>query len=296
MTTYDPPILDVEALSDDATTAMVVASLAQQATGAQTLTDGDIYAILNPEGGIELLETPAAKQGREDALADGPRRIERTAVVRDVTSLLDVIQAASNSVGDYELSGSQGTLEVWADLDRRTITAIHDGLDGWRGHVTRLELWHSTEWFDWTKIDGQMLDQVEFAEFIEDHLSTIGEPDGAILLDICQTLQAHTGVAFKQQSILANGQRAFRWEEITEAQAGQKGDLKIPGELRLVLRPFQGSEPRLVTARFRFRPQRDGLKLGVRLVERERALEAAFAAIVEEVDANIPVAVRYGRG
>lgn len=290
------PIIDIEELASDGSTAMVVAALAQQAVGAQPLDAFGVYAALNPEGGIELLETPGARMEREDSLREGPRRIKRTSAVADVPSLLDVIAAHNDEDGAYALIGSSGCLEVWADLASRTISTIHDGLDGWREHRTRLELRHSTEWADWVRVDGQMLDQVEFAEFIEDHLSTIGEPDGAQLLDICQTLQATTGTNFKQQNILANGQRAFRWEEHTEASAGQKGDLKIPGELKLVLRPFQGSEPRLITARFRFRPQHDGLRLGVRLVERERVLEDAFMGIVDAVQAGLPggVRVRYG--
>ena len=141
-----------------------------------------------------------------------------------------------------------------------------------------------------------MMDQVDFAEFIEDHLSSIGEPDGAALLEICQTLQARTGVQFKQQSILANGQRTFAWEEDTLARAGQKGDMKIPGELTLVLRPFQGAAQAAVTARFRFRIQPTGLQLGIRLVERERILEDAFNVIVDGVQDGIPVKVRFGRG
>ena len=294
----NPEIIDIDELANDGT-SMVVASLAQQAALPRELRDGAIYAILTPEGGIELLETPAAIQGREDAMGDGPRRTERSTIVRDMDSLIDVIRENNlySNAGEYALS-EVGRLEVWADLDRRTVIAIHDGVAGWREHVTTLELRHSAEWVDWAKIDGQMLGQVEFAEFIEDHLSSIAEPDGAQLLDICQTLQARTNVQFKQQSILANGQRQFQWEEDVEAKAGQKGDLKIPGALMLVLRPFQGSEPIAVTARFRFQIAAAGLKLGVRLVERARIIEDAFAAIVGEVSEGLPdgVKVRYGQG
>ena len=60
----------------------------------------------------------------------------------------------------------------------------------------------------------------------------------------------------------------------------------------------QGSEPIAVTARFRFQVATAGLKLGVRLVERARIVEDAFAAIVGEVSEGLPdgVKVRYGQG
>ena len=77
-----------------------------------------------------------------------------------------------------------------------------------------------------------------------------------------------------------------------EAPKVLKGDLAIPTELTLVLRPFQGSDPVGIQARFRFQI-RDGL--GVRLAEPERALEDAFGRVVEAVQDRVPVGVRLGR-
>ena len=158
-----------------------------------------------------------------------------------------------------------------------------------------LQLKKSREWTEWAAIDGKLLHQVEFAQFIEDHLSTIAEPDGATLLDICQTLQAHTSVAFKQQNILANGQRQFQWEETTEAKAGQKGDLKIPGELTLALRVFQGSVPIGMHARFRYQLREGVLRIGVKLAEPDTVLEDSFDEVIAAVQDQVPVHINHGR-
>lgn len=291
-----PNQININELAPNASTAMVIGAFAQQATVPKEVKDGALYVVLNEKGGVELLETPTAASKRREAAAELPSHIKRRAVVRDVDSLLDVIHSVNDEVGDYNMQGGSGALEVWADRDRYTITAIHDGEKGWRRHITELIVSPTPSWNDWTAIDGKMLDQVEFAEFIEDHLSSIGEPDGAQLLDICQTLQAHTGVAFKQQAILANGQRAFQWEETVEAKAGEKGNLKIPGELTLVLQPFQGAESRIVKARFRFRAQQTGLLLGVRLVEVQQVIEDAFAEVVADVSMGLTetVNIRFG--
>ncbi|WIY84310.1 DUF2303 family protein [Propionimicrobium sp. PCR01-08-3] len=276
-------------------TPTLIASLAQQAANPRLLEEG-VYSVLDADGAVQIVETSGYQHDRKESESPAPRRIKRTMIVRDVESLLDAIASSTNTEKTEQSIGEgRGWLEVWADIDRRTVTAITDGVDGWREHRIRLELRHSAEWEDWVDIDGKLLDQVPFSEFVEDHMSSIAHPDGAQLLDICQTLQAHTGVAFKQQSILANGQRAFQWEETVEAKAGQKGDLSIPNELTLALRPFQGSEPVAITARFRFRPASDGLRLGVRLVETPRIVEEAFDDMVAEVSASIPVAVRFGR-
>ena len=185
-------------------------------------------------------------------------------------------------------------LEVWANR-RDSIRAVLNGGHGWADHTVTLRLAQSTEWAEWAGVDGQMLRQDQFAEFVEDHLSTIAEPDGAQLLDICQTLQAKTDVAFKSQAILASGQRQFRYEETVDAKAGEKGNLTIPTELVLALRPYEGTEPVAVRARFRFQLRDGRLSLGVRLVEPGRVLEAAFDQVVAQVQADLPAPILRGQ-
>ena len=85
-----------------------------------------------------------------------------------------------------------GQLELWADIDGRRITAILDGYDGLRKHTAILSLKVSREWAEWSHIDGKLFPQADFAEFIADHLSTIAAPDGALLVDICETLTGKT--------------------------------------------------------------------------------------------------------
>lgn len=284
-----------EYASDDP--AAVVAQLAQQAVLPRPLDDGKLYAVLSG-GDIELLETPGYTDRHEDERAERPREVKRNVTVLDVESFLDYLTryGTDPAIGaTVDNIVSSGSLEVWADIDARKITAIIDGIDGWRKHTATLALKHSREWGEWTAIDGKLLKQVEFAQFIEDHLSTIATPDGGTLLDICQTLEAHTGVQFKMQNILSNGQRQFRWEETVEARAGQKGDLSIPGELTLVLRPFQGSDPIAITARFRYQIRDGSLSLGIKLAEPDKAIEDAFAGIVTQAQDGLPVRVNNGR-
>lgn len=279
-------------------TASLVAHLAQQAVMPRRIVDGEMYSVLDADGAVQLIETPEHKQCRLERAADQPSQVCREVTVTDAQSLIAYLAAYTDTDGvgkEYFRSG-MGSLEVWADLEVREITGILDGLHGWRQHTATLQLRHSSEWQDWVTADGEMLRQEDFALFIEDHLSTIAEPDGAILLDICQTLQAKTDVAFKSQAILANGQRQFRYEETVDAKAGEKGNLTIPTELTLMLRPFVGSDPEPVKARFRFALRDGRLTLGVRLVEPDLVVEKAFTAIEESVAAQVPVPVLHGSG
>lgn len=284
-------------LHEDPMGLSTVASIAQHAVLPRELVDGNIYAVKNGES-IELLETPGYRHDLDDQRAPKPRRVARSVTVRDAESLISYLTENTDNddeVGDQYGHG-EGQLELWADLDGRRIKAILDGGDGWRIHTATLDLRHSNEWKEWTGIDGRLVDQLAFAQFIEDHLSSIGAPDGAKLLEVCQTLEAVTKVDFKSSELLANGQRKFKYDETTEAKAGQKGDLTIPGELTLVLRPFQGSQPVGITARFRYRLDGGQLRLGVKLAEPEKALEDAFDAIVDDVQKFVPVRVNHGIG
>ena len=294
--TQNPDTINLDsAIDSDGTAPGIIAALAQQATTPWKLDEG-IYGLLNADGSVKIVETIGYRRKREDSERDAPRFVTGTRVVRDVASLLDVIASGVADDGYNTLGEGGGQLEVWADLDARKVTAILDGQAGWRQYRAVLELRHSSEWADWAKIDNQLLEQTVFAEFVEDHISSIAEPDAGRLVDIAQTLRGHVDTQWKQQKLLANGQTAFVWEERVEAKAGQRGDLAIPNELTLALRPFQGSDPVGVTARFRFRPSAEGIRLGIRLVERERVLEGAFAEIVTAIDEPIPegVSVRFG--
>ena len=294
--TQNPDTIDLDsAIDSDGTAPGIIAALAQQATTPWKLDEG-IYGLLDADGSVKIVETIGYRRKREDSERDGPRFVTGTRIVSDVVSLLDVIASGVDDDGYNTLGEGGGQLEVWADLDARKVTAILDGQAGWRQHRVVLELRHSSEWADWASIDNQLLEQTVFAEFVEDHISSIAEPDAGRLLDIAQTLKGHVDTQWKQQKLLANGQTAFVWEERVEAKAGQKGDLAIPNELTLALRPFQGSDPVGVAARFRFRPSAEGIRLGIRLVERERVLENAFAEIVTAINEGIPegVNVRFG--
>lgn len=262
-----------------------IAQLALSGSKPEELEDGSIYSVPNGSGGVMLLRTPLFAE-REQEL---PTRVHRTVTVRDAASLVDYIAR-------YGLDQDTENLEVWADLESRKITAILNGIDGWGDHRAVLDVRLSPEWKQWTAVDGKLLDQVTFAQFIEDHLSTIAKPDGAELLEICQTLEARVGVDFKMQNILANGQRQFRWEEQIDGKAGTKGELKIPAELQLVLRPFLGSDPIPIVAKFRYRPSPGGLSLGVHLVGTEDVLENAFATVVGSIQGDLAVRVNHGIG
>ena len=274
-------------LLDDMKDVQAIATLALASAKPNVLADGGLYAIVDGDS-VKILTTPGYDRAKAQ---EYPAVVQRSVTVFDAASLLDYI----GRYEDVDVT-SPDLLEVWASLENREIVAVIDGVDAHRVHKATLKVKPSPEWREWAAIDDKLLGQVDFAQFIEDHLSTIAVPDGGQLLDICQTLEAHQGVSFKMQNLLPNGQRVFQWEELIEGKAGQKGDLPIPTELTLVLRPFLGCEPVAMIAKFRYRLNGGDLRLGVHLMESDKALEDAFASIVDVVEAGVDVRVNHGIG
>uniref|UniRef100_A0AAU8B2P5 DUF2303 family protein n=1 Tax=Dulem virus 32 TaxID=3145750 RepID=A0AAU8B2P5_9CAUD len=289
-----------QSISLDSGGVAAIQHVAQQAYAAQHLDDGGLYAIKGNDR-TELLETPGYTRRVAEEQAAAPRRVIRTPSIHDTESFINYL--AANTTGQTEgvpvgtsYAHGEGKLEVWADVEKRSIVAHLDGGHGWRSHSINFTLRTPRDWEEWIRIDGALSPQTVFAEFIEDHLSSIGAPDGGLLLDVCQTLTAKTKVDFRSSSLLANGQRQFEFAETIEAKAGQKGNLAVPTELTLVLHPFQGAEPVAVTARFRYRIDEGRLFLGVRLAEPETVLEKAFDVLIAQLQKSLPVPILRGIG
>jgi uncharacterized protein YfdQ (DUF2303 family) len=191
--------------------------------------------------------------------------------------------------------------EVWADEARQNLVGILNAHGGdapaWEDHRVLMELVHTPAWKAWTAADGKLLDQEAFAELIEARIIDIQTPSGADMLEIVQTFYATTGVTFKSSKILASGERQLTYVEETSASAGQTQDFEIPKQITLGIAPFIGSEPRLITARFRYRITNGRLGLGIVLDRPEDVIAQAFDELVQGVRNELPagVPVYYGR-
>lgn len=179
---------------------------------------------------------------------------------------------------------------LYADVEARRVVAVldghHAGSDnaGWGEHRAALALRHTPEWLAWIGKNGQMRDQVAFAEHIEENLLDIVDPAGADMLELAQTFQATTKVSFKSSQRLSSGEQQLTYLEDTDAKAGAKGDLIIPTRFELALRPFEGTEPYRVTARLRYRIGGGDLAIGYVLDRPEDVVRDAFDQILADIE------------
>ncbi|MFE4647700.1 DUF2303 family protein [Streptomyces sp. NPDC056707] len=258
----------------DGTQAVI--DIAQRAGQPKALEPGHVYAFAVGDRLQQVDLTGPEHTGK-------PPRKSGTTVVRDVDSFLAY----------FDKHADENT-EVYADFERRTITAIldaHTATDArWGGHRLTLALRTTPAWDAWMGMDNSLVTQAKFAEFIEDNLVDLVEPTAATMLELAESFEATTSAEFQSSQRLDSGQRKFSYVEDVKAKAGHKGDITIPATLTLALRPFEGTEPYKVTARFKYRldRQQGSLSLGFKIERPEDILTAAFTDIRTLIDNGIP--------
>ncbi len=207
-----------------------------------------------------------------------PLRKRGLVVVFDAASFNQVI--ADNA--------DAGNVAIYVDRnpDTPSVEAVLNGCGksgpGWGDFRVKIEFRKTPQWLKWSGINGKMLKQVDFAEFIEDNLEDIAEPAGAQLLEIATYLQAARSVQFKSGIKLSSGEVQLQHLEDIQAQVGP-GFIAVPETIVLGIAPIYGLPSYAVPARFRYRIAEGKLELGVKL----QRVETLMAKIIEDVVAKI---------
>lgn len=178
--------------------------------------------------------------------------------------------------------GGNATIYINRDIDTPSIVAVLNGNGGngpgWGDFRAEIVFRFTPQWKKWKTIDGAMLAQVQFAEFVEDNLNDIIDPPGATMLEIAQYLSATRSVDFKSAVRLSSGVIQFQNIESMDAKVGA-GQTAIPETITLGIAPVFGLPPFKVEARFRYRIVEGKLKLGVKI----QRMEDIMAAVVNDM-------------
>ena len=221
-----------------------------------------------------------------------PERKAGTVIVFNAASFNQAI-AANKGAGNV-------TVYVDRNPDNPLIDAVLNGHGpegpGWGDFRVRIAFRPTPQWKKWKAIDGKMMGQTEFAEFIEENVGDIQEPSGATMLEVSSQLQVTRTTGFRRAVSLSSGVVQLEHAQTDDVKAGQ---FSVPEKLLLALVPMQGGAPYAVPARFRYRLEDGKLRLGIRLERIEdlmdRVLEDVMAGIAREgltvLDGHAPAAV-----
>jgi len=199
-------------------------------------------SILNP-GDIVSVVVPS--EGRQvtldlDQYSLTPRRKRGKVRLFTAESLADYVNV-------QKLDGTA----LYADVDNVTIVGVINGHNseatdmnapGWGDHRTTFQARLTPEWLAWSAMDGKMVKQAQFAEFLEDRVDDIVSPPAADLLELAKTFEATSRADFKSSVRLDSGQRQLTYVETIDAKAGQTGQLLVPEMIELGITPFEGAD------------------------------------------------------
>lgn len=245
------------------------------------------------EPASSLAFLPLKSEGRIESLeAHLPAPLRKRGVIK-------VFDAASFNQVLHD-NADAGNVAVYLDRnpDTPAIVGILNGHGpggpGWGDMRVDIEFRPTPQWAKWRKIDGVMLEQAKFAEFIEDNVEDVAEPSGASVLEMVTQLQATRTTEFRKAIRLSNGQVQFTHSEDIQASVGA-GQVAVPEAFKLALSPIQGVPPYSVPARFRFRLSDGKLTMGVKLQRIEDLMRVVIEDVVAKIERGANVSVLDGR-
>jgi uncharacterized protein YfdQ (DUF2303 family) len=242
----------------------------------------------------QFLANPLAKRGTfkaqtSDAFISYVRRHQTPG------TLLHGVLTTERGSFHADLDGHEGN-----ERDTETGKITIEGEPSWRLHHAHLDLQPSPEWVKWLGNNGRVIEQVPFAEFIEDNANDIlaidgSYPDAATMLSIATTLEASTEVSFASGVRLSNGSMQLNYNELVNGQAqGAEGKISIPGRFALAIQPFVGAPKYQLKARLRYYCSRGKVTFKYELERPYRVIEDAYKGELEKIQKEVGLPVLLG--
>jgi uncharacterized protein YfdQ (DUF2303 family) len=217
-----------------------------------------------------------------EALQKRPRRIRERLRFGTIESFVAYVQAWADP----------GSV-IFVDEKMRTLRAIldyhaSDQSPTWCDHQATFTAQISREATAWMGNNTKGLEQIQFAEFLEERIADVVEPAGADLLERALKLQ------FIQQAVFGSAVRLQSGEfQLQYSQENQKGSVELPEKVALGLQIFHSGKAYKIDARLRYRLKEGKVTFHYKLVELEKAMEHAFDEITREISAALPEVTLY---
>lgn len=207
-----------------------------------------------------------------------PHRKRGTVMVFDVISFLDVLKDNRDA----------GFLTVYTNPDpaHPAIVGILNSSGpkgpGWGDFRVSIVFRTTPQWQKWQEIDGKLLPQDKFAEFIENNLVDVLDPPSADVMELVTYLEVTQSVDFKSAIRLSDGNVQLVNNESMDSTVGAS-KAAVPTEFTLQLAPFIGGPAYKVSARFRHRLSGGKLTMGLKLQRVEDVIADIISQMVGEI-------------
>lgn len=154
----------------------------------------------------------------------------------------------------------------------------------WTDHRVRYHPPYSEEWRRWTGFDGKVMDQIDFARFLEENAIDIVEPASADVMDTAQGLQIRENVNFRSAQRLFDGSAQLTYDKEVDGTVQGRENLKIPTEFTICVPIFFNGMFYKVRCLLRYRKAGGGVKFFYEIHRRAEAELDAFKLILDEIE------------
>lgn len=162
---------------------------------------------------------------------------------------------------------------TWTKPSFTAVIDYHPNISGGSAdngkHRVRYDFPLSEEWQAWVKQDGEVMDQMDFAIFLEDRAIELSSPTDAEkialerdfsttvatpseLVQLSRGLKVRVSSTVEAEHTLASGAGEIKWSE--QHQGADGTPLKVPGVFLLAVAPFFAGEKMRIPVRLRYRP------------------------------------------
>lgn len=189
-----------------------------------------------------------------------------------------------------------GNTRLYGEADAFHITAVFndDQRDDprWGDHRAQLQLKLSPEWKQWMKACEEAILQRDLADFLEEHLEQIAEPDASELLSDIRSVHVSSNSKFASAQ-MEGGDIAFTFTtETTAGTTTSRG--KVPSKLTLMIAPFRSWNPVQMTVALTYRLSKEKeLMFSMQAYRCEQLLASSFNDIRNHIEtkAELPVLI-----
>lgn len=222
------------------------------------------------------------KVGLEDTerFADAPRRIRQLTTHETPKSFTDYVT-------DFEGIGTR----VFASLAEKKIEARIDyhgaggaGQPSWVDHRAVYPAAFDPAFAAWHCVQGQFMEQRQFADFLEDRAEDALAPEPADLMEVAQKFEAIRNVDFKTVVNVATNERQFRYDE----KDSVGGAVTCPRMISLSTPIFYGCPKVVWGARMAYKIDGGSLLFKVVIHRMQELLDAEFGRLVNAISLDMP--------
>jgi len=239
---------------------------------------GNVPFVVLPEGyTVEKLDRPSLTA-----------RPGIPAVFDDAASFSRYFQDHASGASRVYASESSGSFVAVLDeygrgfLDEAEDETEARGLFNYREWRAVYQPALSPQWIAWIGSNGKTMTQKELAEFLEDHLPDIVEPDGSALMELVLNLELSQTGKFASTQRLQDGSAKLEYRN----ELQQVGQVQLPARIILEIPIYRHQGAVQVQAHLRFRLHGGGLTLHYQMIRPERAIEQAFEDLIGLVAAG----------